>query len=226
MKKALIVGNSSGIGFELTSRLLFGGWKVLGISRSGSTIAGERYTHLVMDVTDPEYVRTLEDSLEDFEVDLCVYCAGVGELLDTDNMAEEIHVFDVNLMGMVRTASVVVPSMVIRGTGHFMGLSSVADELISAAAPSYHASKAGFTSYLTGLAAALKPGGISVTSVRFGFVDTKMAKGDVRPFMMSVEKAADHLEKCIRRRPVRYTAPLTVVPLIKLRRLLMWISGK
>jgi hypothetical protein len=27
-----------------------------------------------------------------------------------------------------------------------------------------------------------------------GFVDTKMAKGDVKPFMMSVEKAVDHLE--------------------------------
>jgi NAD(P)-dependent dehydrogenase (short-subunit alcohol dehydrogenase family) len=226
MKNALIVGNSSGIGLELTSRLLCEGWEVLGVSRSASTIVGERYTHLVMDVTDPAYVRTLEESLRDFAVDLCVYCAGVGELTDPENMSGEVHVFDVNLMGMIRTASVVVPWMVNRENGHFIGLSSVADELVSAVAPSYHASKAGFTSYLTGLAAALKPRGVHVTTVRFGFVDTKMAKGDVRPLMMSVEKAADHLEKCIRRRPVRYTAPLPVVPLVKLRRLLMWISGK
>ena len=65
---------------------------------------------------------------------------------------------------------------------YFMGIG----ELLSAEAPSCHASKAGFTNYLDGLAIALKPRGVHVTDVRFGFVDTKMAKGDVKPFMMIV----------------------------------------
>jgi hypothetical protein len=40
---------------------------------------------------------------------------------------------------------------------------------------------------------ALRPRGIAVTTVRFGFVDTKMAKSPVTPFMISVERATDVL---------------------------------
>jgi short-subunit dehydrogenase len=45
--------------------------------------------------------------------------------------------------------------MVKRGQGHFIGISSFADKLLSAGAPSYHASKAGFSNYLMNLALAL-----------------------------------------------------------------------
>ena len=116
--------------------------------------------------------------------------------------------------------------MVRNGNGHFIGVSSVADELLSSAAPSYHASKAGFSNYLGGLALALKPKGVYVTNVRFGFVDTKMAKGDVKPFMMSVEKAVSHLENCIRKKPVCFTAPKVVIPLIKFRKLMIKLGVK
>jgi hypothetical protein len=53
-----------------------------------------------------------------------------------------------------------------------------------------------------------------------------MAKGDVKPFMMGVEKAVDHLEYCIRRKPACFTAPKIMVPLIKFRKLLMKLGGK
>jgi short-subunit dehydrogenase len=108
-----------------------------------------------------------------------------------------------------------------RGVGHFIGLSSLADELVSADAPSYSASKAGFSSYLNGLAIALRPKGVYVTNVRFGFVDTKMAKGEVKPFMMSVDRAVGHLLACIERKPVSYSAPWPMVPLIRLQHWVM-----
>jgi short-subunit dehydrogenase len=158
-------------------------------------------------------------------LDLCIYFVGIGELIDPLDMSEEPKIIDVNLTGMVRTAAAVIPQMVKRGQGHFIGVSSLADELLSAEAPSYHASKAGFSNYLGGLALALKPKGVHVTNVRFGFVDTKMAKGDVKPFMMSVEKAVDHLESCIRIKPVSYTAPKFAIPLIKFRKLMMRFGG-
>ena len=56
------------------------------------------------------------------------------------NMKGEAESAEVNLMGMIKTVSCVVPLMVERDQGHFIGLSSVADELLSAEAPSYHAS--------------------------------------------------------------------------------------
>ncbi len=221
---ALLVGNSDGIGLATTKRLLARGWNVIGVSRSESPIDDTSYRHRVLDVGNSRYAELLGELVRDVPPDLCIYFAGTGAFLDLADMSSEAGVFDVNLTGMVRTAAAIIPQMVNRGQGHFIGISSVADELLSAEAPSYYASKAGFSSYLASLALALKPRGVHVTNVRFGFVDTKMAKGDVKPFMMSVEKAVDHLETCINRKPVRYTAPLIAIPMVKFRKLMMRLA--
>jgi len=218
-RTALIIGNSDGIGRAVTGELLKRGWSVAGISRSESTVTDKNYRHIVAEVQQPGFAETLNGVLNRDETpDLCIYCAGIGELLDTANMENEAEIIEVNLLGMVKVASSVIPLMVQRGQGHFIGLSSLADELLSGEAPSYHASKAGFSNYLESLSLALKPHGVHVTNIRFGFVDTKMAKSDVRPCMMGVERAARHVLFCIDTRPIRYTAPKCVIPLITLRR--------
>jgi len=224
--KALIIGNSDGIGLETTKRLLFAGWNIIGISRSSSPISNSAYRHRIADVVDNSYIEILEEIVSEVELDLCIYFPGIGELLNPLDMNNEPKVIDVNLTGMVKTTAKVIPQMVRKGNGHFIGISSLADELISAEAPSYHASKAGFSNYLGGLALALKSKGIYVSNVRFGFVDTKMAKGNIKPFMMSVEKAARHIEYCIAKKPVCYTAPKIVIPLIKFRKLMIKLGGK
>ena len=224
--KALLVGNSDGIGLAATKRLLGAGWDVVGISRSASSIANQNYQHWIADVSDNKYPDLLSELLKEGPLDLCIYFVGIGEPLDPLDMSAEARIIDVNLTGMVRTAAAVIPRMVKRGQGHFIGVSSLADELLSAEAPSYNASKAGFSNYLGGLALAVKPKGVFVTNMRFGFVDTKMAKGAVKPFMMSVEKAVDHLEACMKKKPARYTAPIIMIPLLKLRKLMMKLGGK
>lgn len=223
--KAMLVGNSDGIGLAATRRLLTAGWNVIGVSRSESPITSTNYHHRVADVSNSTYSELIHELVQEGPLDLCIYLVGVGETLNPLDMQEEPKIIDVNLTGMVRTAAEVIPRMVKRGHGHFMGVSSMADELLSAEAPSYHASKAGFSNYLGGLALALKPKGVHVSNVRFGFVDTKMAKGDIKPFMMSVEKAVDHLEYCISKKPVCYTAPKIAIPLIKFRKLMMRLGG-
>jgi len=223
--RALVIGNSDGIGLATTRRLLGEGWSVVGLSRSASPLTHAAYEHVVADVQEEDFPGHLRRLMGNrLPVDLCLYCVGIGEELNPIRMDGEAGIFDVNLTGMVKTASAVIPRMVERGQGHFIGLSSLADELLSAEAPSYHASKAGFSNYLEGLARAVKSKGVAVTNVRFGFVDTKMAKGDVRPLMMSVERAADHLLRCVARRPVRHTAPRAAIPLVKFRRFMMWLG--
>jgi NAD(P)-dependent dehydrogenase (short-subunit alcohol dehydrogenase family) len=204
--RAVIVGNSDGIGLALTRRLLADGWTVTGLSRSPAPVG----THQVVDVTSPEFTRVLS---EVGDVDLCVYAAGVGELLDDDDLAGQTRTLEVNLLGAARALEVVVPRMLAAGHGHIIGLSSLADGMISPQAPGYAASKAGLTSYLLGLDAALRPRGVAVTVVRFGFVDTKMAKAPVTPFKLSVDRAADVLVRCIRTRPaiVSYPRRMAVV---------------
>lgn len=224
--QALMVGNSDGIGLATTRRLLAAGWNIIGISRSESPITNTNYHHEVADVSDSKYSELLDELLLGYSFNLCIYFVGIGEMIDFSDMSNEPKVIDVNLTGMVRTAAGVIPQMVKREQGHFIGVSSFADELFSAEAPSYHASKAGFSNYLRGLALAVKPKGVYITNVRYGFVDTKMAKGDIKPFMMSVEKAVDHLESCIRKKPVCYTAPKVAIPLVKFRKLMMRLGGK
>ena len=208
MPVALVIGNSDGIGLALTESLLADGWRVAGVSRSASRLQTEHYQHHVQDVCQPEYPARLASIVSQLpELSLCVYCVGIGEFLELDTLAQERRVFETNLIGAVATAQVVIPRLLRAGAGHFLGLSSQADALIDPHAPSYAASKAGLSSYLEGLALACRPRGVFVTNLRLGFVDTKMAKAPVRPFMISPAQAAQRIGHCLRTRPMRDTFP-------------------
>jgi len=205
-KKAVIIGNSDGIGLCLTKRLLNSGWIVQGFSRSPSNIKDENYKHIVIDVTSSDYTAKLSEHTSD-EITLCVYCAGIGEQLDFDNLKQEEKTFHVNLIGAIKTIETILPGMKKLKFGHMIVLSSIGDIVITPEAPSYYASKAGLSSYVESMALAIKPYNVAITNIRFGFVDTKMAKGDHFPFMMSVEKSVDHIMHCVKKRPIRFTRP-------------------
>jgi short-subunit dehydrogenase len=221
-KTALIIGNSDGIGLAISKKLLQSDWNIVGVSRSGSPLECESCWHFISNVQDDTYLEILGKILAEFNtIELCIYSAGIGERLDFSNMTTEIATIEVNLLGMVKTTSVIIPYMLKNKSGHFIGLSSIADDLLSDEGPSYHASKAGFSNYLESMALALESEPIAITNLRFGFVDTKMAKGDTRPFMMSLERAVQHIEKCIEEKPIRYTAPRFIIPLVKFRKYIL-----
>jgi short-subunit dehydrogenase len=162
----------------------------------------------VRDVASPGFTETLERLwLEEGGFDACIYCAGIGSVLKLPNLSNEARVFDVNLTAMVRTMEVLVPRWIERRAGHFIGLSSLADCFYNTDAPSYSASKAGFSHYLVSMALKLRGYGITVTNVRFGFVDTKMAQASRRPLMITPEMAATHVLRCLERRPVQLSVP-------------------
>lgn len=216
--RALVVGNTDGIGFALTKRLVVAGWTVVGVSRRASSLESPRYQHVVLDVSRAD-ARSVLQSIQGTQpsFDVCVYCAGVGDLLDADDLSREGDVFRVNLVGAVDTAAAVLPRMIAAARGHFVCLSSIGDG-VSSHAPSYAASKAGLSSYLGGMALALRPRGVRITNLRLGFVDTKMAKASARPFMMTVDDAVDVIWRCLETRPARMTTP-------KRMAVLAWLVG-
>lgn len=201
-----MIGSSSGIGRALCARLLAAGWTVIGVARREGLVA-PGYSHVTGDVGSPAFRAILTTAIIGRTIDACVYAAGIGHELDPATLAGEAAVFTTNLVGAALTAEVVLPAMLARGAGHFVGLSSQADRLISAEAPSYAASKAGLSAFLEGLAVALRSRGVAVSNVRFGFVDTAMAKAKVRPFLISADRAAALIERVLVRRPVRFTYP-------------------
>ena len=109
-------------------------------------------------------LRDVVKPIDGRDVDTCIYCAGIGEPLDLGDPSVDADVLRTNLVGVAITVAIVIPRMVARGTGHFIGLSSQADRLIDDFAPSYAASKAGMSSYLEGLALACKKRGVAITA--------------------------------------------------------------
>lgn len=215
MRAALVIGNSDGMGLALTRRLLDLGMHVVGISRSPSPLRSERYRHHVMDVRAAGFRTLVQEAAASLDAPFaCIYCAGMGEALDLGRMEAQTQAFEVNLMGLVATVEVVVPLMVRHRGGHIVGISSQADVLRDPGAPGYAASKAGMSSYLEAMAMALRKHGVHVTNIRFGFVDTKMAVSEIKPFLIGQNRAAAVILRCLRKKPIRYTYPRRMAALL------------
>lgn len=216
-----MIGDSAGIGQAIVRRLVADGYDVTGLARREPTFTHERYTHAHADVRAPELRTQLTKLLDGLgaPLDVCIYAAGIGHLLDFADMTHDADVFTTNLTGLAVTAEVVIPRMVGAKQGHFVGLSSQADRWIDDAAPSYGASKAGVSAYLHGLALPCRKHGVAVTNIRFGFVDTEMSRvSEVRPFLITADKAAHLVARCLVRRPIRYTYPKRMAALL-------WLGG-
>jgi NAD(P)-dependent dehydrogenase (short-subunit alcohol dehydrogenase family) len=215
---ALIIGNTDGIGLALTAKLLALGWTVTGVSRRAAALEAPAFHGAIADVSAADYGATLA-ALQAARgpFDACVYCVGIGDLLDLDDLGSDATVVRVNLVGAIETIAAVLPAMLATGRGHVIALSSIGDG-VSPDAPSYAASKAGLSSYLEGLALAVRRRGVAITNLRFGFVDTKMAKSNLKPFMISADAAAEIVVRCLRKRPMRLSYPRRMAALV-------WLIG-
>jgi NAD(P)-dependent dehydrogenase (short-subunit alcohol dehydrogenase family) len=219
-RRVLVIGNTDGIGLALTQRLLRLGHHVTGISQRASAIVAPGYSHVQLDVAASSYpaeLAALQERRGPFDV--CVYCAGVGEPFDADELTRASRVIRVNF---VETAAVVLASMLEAGGGHFVALSSIGDTA-NASAPTYSASKAGLSAWMGGLALALRPRGVHLTNVRLGFVDTKMAKAKLRPMMISVERAVDLICDCLDKKPAQRTFPRAMQLMVAILNVLMTV---
>ena len=207
-RRILIIGNSDAIGAAVTKVLVELGDRVVGVSRSRSPLAQPGLRHEIQDVASPQYRKLLSRLvLEEGGFDACIYCVGIGSPLKLFDLSNETQVFEVNLKAMVETMEVLVPHWIEGKKGHFIGLSSLADGIYSPEAPSYSASKAGFSNYLLSMALRLRGTGIAVTNIRFGFVDTKMAQSPSKPLMITPIAAARHVVKSLDGRPMQLSIP-------------------
>ncbi|QFU81087.1 SDR family NAD(P)-dependent oxidoreductase [Natronorubrum aibiense] len=204
---AIVVGASSGIGEALARELAAEGYEIGLTARRterlteiGAALPTNAYV-ATMDVTDVDDAREGFDELVDAmpSVDLVVISAGIGHLNRDLEWSLERETIDVNVRGFTAIATAAMAHFDDRGTGHLVGISSVAAVFGNGGAPAYNASKAFVSTYLEGLRyqQAGRESDVAITTVEPGFVDTDMAMGEF--WMCSPETAARQIRRAIDR---------------------------
>lgn len=210
MKKAVIIGASSGIGRELAKVLSRDGYEV-GLAARRVNLLEELARELPtrgfvrrIDASDPERAMDeLKGLIEEMNgVDLVVLSAGTGFINPELGWNEEKETIDLNVTGFAALANVAFRYFAARGHGHLVAISSIAALRGSADGPAYNASKAFVSNYVQGLrhkAAKLRLP-ITVTDIQPGLVDTAMAKGEGLFWVQPPEKAAEQIFSAVRAR--------------------------
>jgi 3-hydroxy acid dehydrogenase/malonic semialdehyde reductase len=189
-KTVFVTGASSGIGAatalefaRLGARLLLCARRVDRLREMEPALieagAAEVF-NFELDVTDRGAVeRTLNTLPETWrEIDVLVNNAGLSRGLnklwedDVENWEEMI---DTNVKGLLYVTRAVVPKMVARGSGHVIGLGSVAGHMTYANGAVYCATKAAEKSISEGLKLDLMGTPVRVTSVDAGMVESEFS---------------------------------------------------
>ncbi|MFA6915847.1 MAG: SDR family NAD(P)-dependent oxidoreductase [Parachlamydiales bacterium] len=208
MKRAIIVGASSGIGYELAKILAEDGYEIGLVAR--------RHGHLLKlqeEIPTKTHVRPVDVSLipetrnaiesiilELGGVDLFIINAGIGFLNPHLEWQHEKDTIDVNVYGFCALANLAYRYFTKQGHGHLVGISSIGALRGNALAPAYNASKAFMSNYLEGLQkrAAREQPQITVTDIQPGAVHTAMMKGEGHFWIASPKKAAAQIFNAIR----------------------------
>ncbi|HWR38832.1 MAG TPA: SDR family NAD(P)-dependent oxidoreductase [Patescibacteria group bacterium] len=206
MKKAIVIGASSGIGRQLAKVLAENEYAVGLVGRRTELlqklqkeIASDSYI-ASFDISQAAAKSALEALIQEMNgVELIVISAGCGFLNPDLDFAREKETIEVNVVGFAAMANVAFKYFQAQGNGHIVGLSSIAAIRGSAEAPAYSASKAFVSNYLEGLRKKAGKLGlpITVTNMQPGFVDTAMAQGDGLFWVASPEEAARQIYEAI-----------------------------
>jgi len=215
-RRAIVVGASSGIGRALAQELAGQDFYLALVARredllgeiceqinSGDSQAHARsYAH---DVTHFDEAPTLfqEITRELGGLDLFLYVAGHQESMTFDeyDFQKDKAMVDVNLLGAMAWLSQAALRFERAKSGQICAISSIAGDRGRRLNPGYNASKAGLTTYLEALRNRVARYGVTVTTIKPGFVDTDLlVHAKKTMWVVSPESAAKQIWKAIRRK--------------------------
>jgi short-subunit dehydrogenase len=160
-----------------------------GVVRAAS--AGEAVAAVRWDAADPaDAGRAFGDVARALgQVDLLVYVAGLSL---TGASAEErgdaaARMMEVNVTGAIRLLEHGAEYMVAAGRGRLAGVGSIAGDRGRKGNPSYAASKAALDAYLEGLRHRLHGTGVGVSTVKPGYVRTRMLPEEAGAFPPAID---------------------------------------
>jgi short-subunit dehydrogenase len=207
MKKAIVIGASSGIGRETAKLLLKSGYIVAVTGRRINLLNelqqefGQICVAKQMDITHFEStISTLASLVQELGgLDLLILCSGTGEINRELNFDIERATCQTNVMGFTNIVDWTMNYFIAQQSGHLVVISSIAGLRGNKDAPAYNASKAyqiNHTEAMRQKVYSLKLP-ITITDIRPGFVDTDMAKGDGKFWVATTEKASKQIVNAI-----------------------------
>ena len=183
MKKAIIIGATSGIGQEVAKCLLKEGWRV-GIAgrreqqlRDMQQKAPGRVCVQVLDVTDEQAPEKLHQLIEQTGgMDLFLLSSGIGFQNTALNSDIELNTVRTNVEGFTRMVDSAFLYFKQNGGGQLAVISSIAGTQGLGVAPAYSATKRFQNTYIDALEqlAHLQKLPICFTDIRPGFVSTAL----------------------------------------------------
>lgn len=242
-KTVFLTGASSGIGEALAVALAKKG-AILGLVARREELlnhlaakceaVGGTARAFSCDVGDSPALHAAADGFRDEfgHVDIMIANAGIGgnnkETRDYDPAAVK-SLIDVNLLGAINAIHAVVPAMLKRGTGHLVGVSSLAGFRGLPKSAAYSASKAAMIAFFESVRLDVAPKGIDVTIIQPGFIRTPLtaARANTMPFLMELDDAIPHFVRAIEKKKSFAAFPWQLATIVRAGKLMpSWIYDR
>ena len=212
VKRIIIIGATSGIGYEITQLYCKLGWRI-GIAGRRTELlekirseAPERIETAQLDVTSPDAPEKLTELIDKVGgMDIFLLSSGIGSQNRMLDPEIELATVQTNTVGFTRMVTAAYDYFKKQGGGQLAVISSIAGTKGLGAAPSYSATKRYQNTYIEALdqLAHMEKLPIVFTDIRPGFVKTDLLKNDTYPMLMSPEYVARKIVKAIGRKKRR-----------------------
>ena len=176
MKKIIVTGCSSGIGYFLAENLIKSDYKVIGLARNEPK---EKY-NFIFEKCDVRNLNSVKSFFSKVKKDTDIYgllnVAGVAAMNLLVTTPEETinNIINTNLTGTIYCTKEIIPCFVKSKTGRIINFSSFAVKIGLQGESVYVASKAGVEGFTRSIARELAPFNVTVNCISPGPIKTKL----------------------------------------------------
>jgi len=205
MDTAVVTGASSGIGKEISLRLLVLGYKVIGISRTISTddITHQNFIPMQVDLSKEKETLQISQDLKKKDIKILIHSAGFGRFEPHEELSIKT-IIDMTFLNL--TAPMILTNTLLRklkeNDGYLININSIEALRASKFAAVYSATKAGLKAFGDSLFEETRKSGLSITNINPDMTQSNFydklrfqtsTKEDEKLFCSDIADAVEHI---------------------------------